>query len=892
MRTFLVFFVVVSFVATAQTSVVYRNYVKNADGNYCEETRPDAAFMVYLNGDLDRVLLDNAPRWEDDADANIKGDGATSIELGNFHDPALQAGDETTTLFVDASAGEYATHSATVTMIPWIRPPETITLSSADVPARPANAALAVGATDRTLTWDAVAGVNYDVYRRPKFDPTPDGKPSRKVYERVESGNTTGTYVDVSPLAEGAAYVVVPVKAGVRGVYSEEALDYAEAPKGVEAIAVSDAPYEIAVSWMDVAVAERYFVYRGDSATFEPNASNKIAETIQSRLLDDGVSAGTDFYYRVAGVAGSGVTGLPSNAVRAIAEVRYDGVPDLNVEYISRHPKYDRFYVDYDPPGFDPEPQPGTENDKHWPDDGELMTYIAHLHNSGGGVVDSMKIEWFVDGALQRTDEHGPFFPRERKLSYFQLPWSFDEPSAITCKVTPYGGVTEISSQNNEWTQSTRGFSFDTATDEEMVLRMEEWQNKLGSYGFVDYQKYHVVLLNQMFADAVYPETSPEGVPMEIFIDTIRYVATGALASGFAGASWADGGWALWGSDQWYADAVVARAALGYDAGLVHEWCHQLGLIDLYQFDVHGDRFNVTEPRTGERVDYEPEVHWSNPLLFYTTEGNDVMHDPGEMRFSEHSAGGLLKHLGMRRGYYGWYLYSFAADYTMAFVKPDGTPLADYDVAIYQGDWEFRNPAKFEGSTNADGEFIVPKNAESDWNGGMYCRNPFSSPPSPNPHVVGRNGTLFIRVAKGDSVGYAFTDICPFNNEYYRGDTVMGEVETTIERWKIIPDVGVEEEDRGALPEEYRLYDAYPNPFNPSATIAYDIKAESRVRLEVFTALGERVETLAAETKPAGTYRASFRPRGASGAYIIRLQAEATEGNERHVGVTKAMYIK
>jgi hypothetical protein len=674
------------------------------------------------------------------------------------------------------------------------------------------------------------------------------------------------------------------------GVRSEDLVDFSEAPKNVEAIAVSETPYEIGVSWMVEGVAVSYRVYRGDSANFDPAPANLIGETARTNFIDDGVSSGVEYHYRVAGVAASGVEGLPSRSVKAISEVWYEGVPDMNVEYISRHPKYDRYFVEYNP---DPYIKPGTEGVKHWPDDGELMTYVAHLHNSGGGVVDSIKIEWFVDGELRQTEEHGAFFPRQRSLSYFQLEWSFDEPSDITCRVTPYGGVTEISLQNNEWTQSTRGFSFDTATDREMVLRMEEWQNKLGSYGFVDYQKYHVVLLNQMFEDAVYPETSPDGVPAEIFIDTIRYVPTGALANGFSGASWADGGWALWGSDQWYADAVVARAALGYDAGLVHEWCHQLGLIDLYQFDVGGDRFNVTEPRTGERVDYRPEVNWDNPLLFSCTHKDDVMKDPGAMRFSEHSAGGMLKHIELRRGYYGWYLFSFADDYTMTFVKPDGTPIANFEVQLYQGDWEFEDPAKFEGSTNARGEFVLPHYAESDWNNGMHCENPFSTPASQNPNVVGRNGNFFIRVANDDSVGYGFTDICPFNVEYFRGDTVMGEVETTIDRWKLIPGVGVEEEDdRGALPEEYRLYEAYPNPFNPATTIAYDLKTDSRVRLEVFSMIGERVETLVERTQAAGQYEKRFAPDVASGAYIIRLRAEALEGGERHVASTKAMLVK
>ena len=56
-------------------------------------------------------------------------------------------------------------------------------------------------------------------------------------------------------------------------------------------------------------------------------------------------------------------------------------------------------------------------------------------------------------------------------------------------------------------------------------------------------------------------------------------------------------------------------------------------------------------------------------------------------------------------------------------------------------------------------------------------------------------------------------------------------------------------DDRGsnALPDEYWLGECYPNPFNPSTTIRYAVPARSRVTLEIFTILGQLVETLAME---------------------------------------------
>ena len=61
----------------------------------------------------------------------------------------------------------------------------------------------------------------------------------------------------------------------------------------------------------------------------------------------------------------------------------------------------------------------------------------------------------------------------------------------------------------------------------------------------------------------------------------------------------------------------------------------------------------------------------------------------------------------------------------------------------------------------------------------------------------------------------------------------------------------------GALPARFALGPNYPNPFNPSTIIPYQLAASSAVRLEVFNLLGQRIATLVDEERPAGFHTAT-----------------------------------
>ncbi len=84
----------------------------------------------------------------------------------------------------------------------------------------------------------------------------------------------------------------------------------------------------------------------------------------------------------------------------------------------------------------------------------------------------------------------------------------------------------------------------------------------------------------------------------------------------------------------------------------------------------------------------------------------------------------------------------------------------------------------------------------------------------------------------------------------------------------------VSTEPPGELPEVFKLFNNYPNPFNPSTQIRYDLPEHSAVKIQVFTINGQLVQTLVNEVKPAGKHTATFRAADlASGMYIYRMEA-------------------
>ncbi len=74
--------------------------------------------------------------------------------------------------------------------------------------------------------------------------------------------------------------------------------------------------------------------------------------------------------------------------------------------------------------------------------------------------------------------------------------------------------------------------------------------------------------------------------------------------------------------------------------------------------------------------------------------------------------------------------------------------------------------------------------------------------------------------------------------------------------------------------KSYNLYNNYPNPFNPSTEIKYDIAKSSFVKIKVYNILGQQTATLVNERQHTGTYTVTFNGSDLpSGMYIYRITA-------------------
>jgi hypothetical protein len=95
------------------------------------------------------------------------------------------------------------------------------------------------------------------------------------------------------------------------------------------------------------------------------------------------------------------------------------------------------------------------------------------------------------------------------------------------------------------------------------------------------------------------------------------------------------------------------------------------------------------------------------------------------------------------------------------------------------------------------------------------------------------------------------------------------------------------------VPTSFALHQNFPNPFNPSTTLNYDLDAASHVKLEVFNVLGQQVSTLVDQYQDAGYYSVQWDGMDDSGApvatgvYFYRVNA-----GDNKVETKKMMLLK
>jgi hypothetical protein len=89
----------------------------------------------------------------------------------------------------------------------------------------------------------------------------------------------------------------------------------------------------------------------------------------------------------------------------------------------------------------------------------------------------------------------------------------------------------------------------------------------------------------------------------------------------------------------------------------------------------------------------------------------------------------------------------------------------------------------------------------------------------------------------------------------------------------------VDTHEESPIPELFELHPNYPNPFNPTTSISYELPEQSLVKLTIFNIQGQQITSIQDEQKPAGTYEVQWNGVDQSGnpvstgVYFAQLQA-------------------
>ena len=76
------------------------------------------------------------------------------------------------------------------------------------------------------------------------------------------------------------------------------------------------------------------------------------------------------------------------------------------------------------------------------------------------------------------------------------------------------------------------------------------------------------------------------------------------------------------------------------------------------------------------------------------------------------------------------------------------------------------------------------------------------------------------------------------------------------------------------IPDKFALENAYPNPFNPSTALEFDIPEDSRVSLKIYNINGRFIEELVNQDMQAGYHKVVWNASDkSSGAYFVKFQA-------------------
>ncbi|MEN6309758.1 MAG: hypothetical protein ABFD91_18585, partial [Anaerohalosphaeraceae bacterium] len=526
----------------------------------------------------------------------------------------------------------------------------------------------------------------------------------------------------------------------------------------------------VQLKWIEVldpaGVFDHYAIYRDMDAFSSVEGMTPIA-TVDAidvlTYLDDTAENGTPYYYAVTTVS---ISGGEVKTINSVGPRTPRDETDLQVVSIAQTPFYPRYCVNYtgflvtEESGFGPYWAPAAtglcdgqdDTTKHWPEMDETVTYIAKIRNRGTNTIyENIMITWEIDGVVvDQYDSMTFLMPGETTTYDFIIPWD-NESHDIQFTIS----VLDDRPENNSLESNTLAVGFLTYIDESFIEKFrEEWSGNWPNTqtdDVIDWLNMHTKRFNQLFAEANCQKRVHYDVleVLDDLADDPLDPATIHFAIFPFRYHWeTDGDPRL--SGYYHTDDDI-------DYGLLHEMGHQLGMIDVYQFDLGGEQNQVN----GQGY----SAH------------DDLMRGCSPFIAEFHSL--AMNHwLKVPHGYYGQFLYNLPQTIQLRLLDYKGRPLNGATVKIYQicereGVGKvITNQIKAQGTTDSEGLFTLP-NVPIDSSlappvptGDTLHDNPFGYV-----HVVGTNGVLLFRVEYDGGVDYCWLDITEACVAYWKGQT-------------------------------------------------------------------------------------------------------------------------
>ena len=442
--------------------------------------------------------------------------------------------------------------------------------------------------------------------------------------------------------------------------------------------------------------------------------------------------------------------------------------PDLDVTFIERTPRYERYNVQYIHPTESISLPNGISNPgKKYPDPGELVTFKVHIKNKGSASSSSFNYQWKINNQIVNTGTITSLNVGEEKTVSYQWPWETDNNDYVEFIADYDNQINEEFEQNNNLKDKISAPYLRIHIEQSVYNTFNSLLNLKGTKSFEDWIQAYISEMNRLL------ETG--GTNERMRIDQIVLETDGTLPRGGKHSpenlEW-DGSWGFE-TTEWTSTTINSWVnQIQYS--LLHELGHQIGLIDNYNLNYDWNYVSDNEiiplcsscntllSQCGDPTTYQGCTYYSQKI-------QDLM-GPVSQTVSEFTAKALEKNLGKRRGYFGEYLFDTPTNSYLRIVVA-GVPVANVNVDIYQSrsrSIKFSDLI-FSGTTDTNGIIQLPNRIVSSipitQTGHQLRSNPFG-----DIDIVGTNGILALRIYDNARVAYEYSDISEFNLQYWNGN--------------------------------------------------------------------------------------------------------------------------